>query len=188
MSIEYINRKAQKYYLHVGKTKTGKAKYYFATKSHGLLAETIPDGFEIFENPSGQVFLRKILRKLISDEELAVVERELGRIPCLRGSRVERKLRVLTVSVADRKEDLLHEFRSLAQWRGLNELPDRFWNYEPQLQFVLVDAKQRLFQARRYCYLGSIEDWIDIGERGAVTSLAKRYIKHLGRKSNFELF
>lgn len=82
------------------------------------------------------------------------------------GSRVERKLRVLTVSVADRKEDLLHEFRSLAQWRGLNELPDRFWNYEPQLQFVLVNAKQRLFQARRYCYLGSIEDWIDIGERG----------------------
>lgn len=31
MSIEYINRKGKKYYLHTGKTKKGNDKYFFST-------------------------------------------------------------------------------------------------------------------------------------------------------------
>lgn len=65
MQIEYINRKGQRYYLHVGKTKTGKPKYHFAMSAGDSLAEAIPDGFEIYENPNAQVYLRKALPKLI---------------------------------------------------------------------------------------------------------------------------
>ena len=134
--------------------------------------------------------LRKILPKLISDDELAVVERELARVARLKGSRVERKLRVLTVYVADRKADSMEEVWRLMPWRpGLTEeAAKKFWSYEAQLQFMLVNDETRLFQARRYCYRGRIDDWIDIGERGSVATLAKRYLKHLGQESYFELF
>ena len=74
MPIQYTNRRSQTYYLHQGTTKTGKPKYYFSMKSEGTLADKIPDGFEIYENPNAQVFLRKIQPKIITDEEVALVE------------------------------------------------------------------------------------------------------------------
>ena len=58
MAIEYINRKGDTYYLHERKTKTGKPKYHFSMKKDGELVESIPHGYEIYENPNAQVFLR----------------------------------------------------------------------------------------------------------------------------------
>ena len=40
----------------------------------GTLAASIPAGFEIYENPNAQVFLRRIPPKIITDEERQVVE------------------------------------------------------------------------------------------------------------------
>ena len=77
MPVEYINRKGQIYYLHQGTTKTGKPKYFFSMKQAAQQVDTIPEGFEIYENPNAQVFLRKIQPKLISDEEIAIVKRRL---------------------------------------------------------------------------------------------------------------
>ncbi len=34
------------------------------------------------------------------------------------------------------------------------------------LVFQLVDATRRTFQAQRYCFLGSVDDWIEIGKPG----------------------
>ncbi|KKM87650.1 hypothetical protein LCGC14_1266760 [marine sediment metagenome] len=56
MLVTYINRKEDIYYLHKGKTKTGKPKYFFSKKRNGDLVEKIPDGYEIYENPNAQVF------------------------------------------------------------------------------------------------------------------------------------
>lgn len=159
--------------------------------ARGPLADKIPDGFEIYESPKGQVSLRKILPKLIFDEELIFVERELARIARLKGSQVERKLKILTVYVADRKEDMVKELSAVMPWRwqaGRDSISERFWSYEAQLQFALVNEQKRQFQARRYCYLGRIDDWIDIGDRGPLPKLAKLYIKHLGQESYYELF
>ena len=52
MPITHTNAKGQTYYLHQGTTKTGKLKYHFSMQSEGTLVETIPAGFEIYENPN----------------------------------------------------------------------------------------------------------------------------------------
>ena len=46
-----MNKGKKTYYLHQGKTKTGKPKYYFSTKIKGDLVEEIPEGYEIYEHP-----------------------------------------------------------------------------------------------------------------------------------------
>ncbi len=74
MLVTYTNRKGDLYYLHVGKTKTGKNKYFFSKKKEGVLALEIPEGYE---NVNAQVFLRKIQPKIILDQEIAMVESEL---------------------------------------------------------------------------------------------------------------
>lgn len=57
--IQFTNRKNNIYYLHRGTTKSGKQKYYFSKNQDGILADAIPDGFEIYENLNAQVFLRR---------------------------------------------------------------------------------------------------------------------------------
>ena len=61
-------------------------------------------------------------------------------------------------------------------------------SYSPMLQFVLMDKAKREFEVRRYCFLGSIDDWIGIGKTGALPELVETYVQHLGEESYFELY
>ena len=72
-AVQHVNRKGDTYYLHQGRTKTGKPKYFFSKKSEGELCRQLPDGFEIYENPRGQVYCRRIQPKLITEQEIEVV-------------------------------------------------------------------------------------------------------------------
>ena len=81
MPAQHRNRKGQTYTLHQGKSKTGTPQYFFSMKTEGDLAEAIPEGYEIYENPNAQVFLRKIQPKLIRDSERAMVEKHLPESP-----------------------------------------------------------------------------------------------------------
>jgi hypothetical protein len=56
------------------------------------------------------------------------------------------------------------------------------------MRFILIDAKTRSFGAQRWCYRGSIDDWIDIGASGSLEQLAQRLIPTLGTDQFFELF
>jgi hypothetical protein len=51
-----------------------------------------------------------------------------------------------------------------------------------------MDAQRRTFQTQRYCFLGSVDDWIEIGQPGKLTQLVKKYVKHLGKESYLELW
>ena len=74
MPVTHVNRKRQTYFLHEGKTKTGKPKYFFSKDSEGNVLDAIPDGYEIYENPNAQVFLRKKMPQVITDEEIGAVQ------------------------------------------------------------------------------------------------------------------
>ena len=80
MPVTHVNHKRDTYYLHAGKTKTGKPRYWFSKTTEGDLVETIPQGYEVYENPDAQVFLRKIVPQLVTPDEIAVVERGLEAI------------------------------------------------------------------------------------------------------------
>ena len=41
------------------------------------------------------------------------------------------------------------------------------------MRFVLEDKKQRIFIAERFCFKGSIDDWIDIGGPDSLENLLK---------------
>ncbi|MFW9261313.1 hypothetical protein [Nostoc sp. CALU 546] len=60
-------------------------------------------------------------------------------------------------------------------------------SYSPMLRFVLIDREQRAFLTQRYCFLGRIDDWIEIGTLGNLQDLVENYVKHLGQESFFEL-
>ncbi len=79
MAVEYVNRKGHTTYLHKSRTKTGKPRYHFSMKKEGTLVDAIPEGYEIYEHPNGQVFLRRVRSKAITEDEVATVERAMER-------------------------------------------------------------------------------------------------------------
>ena len=70
----------------------------------------------------------------------------------------------------------------------LRVLEERHARYEPVLRFILLDPAQRRFGASRMCYLGSIDDWLELGRTGPVAELARALIPTLGTDQFFELW
>ncbi len=167
MPVTHVNRYRETHYLHVGRTKTGKPRYWFSTKADGDLVEAIPEGFEVYENPDARVYLHKKPPQIVTPAEIAVVEEGLKRFApdqhCL---------------VDVRKEDIIvyHSKRG-----GL---------YQKRLRFTLDDKKDRTFQVQRWCFKGSIDDWIDFwmsGSEGKLPVLVQTFCPHLGRDSFYDL-
>src|SRR2546428_7612152 len=99
--ITHTNAKEKTYYLHQGTTKTGKPKYYFAMQSEGPLAESMPPGYEIYENPNAQIFLRRIPPKLITDEERQVVEAGMRTYADVKDYKIDVKGKAIVIYTAD---------------------------------------------------------------------------------------
>jgi hypothetical protein len=193
VSITYTNAKGQTYFLHQGRTKTGKPTYYFSLKREGHLAESIPDGFEMYENPNAQVFLRRIPPQLITDEEQEIVVDGMRKYTSVRDYKIDVKGKVIVIYLADQDSDALDRiFRehasSLVDKARMMDVLRQQLHYSPMLQFILADEKRRSFWPQRYCFRGSIDGWIGIGLPDTLSNVVKTYAKHLGKASYFELW
>lgn len=193
VAVEYKNRSGKTYYLHIGKTKTGKSKYHFSLKQKGELADEIPEGYEIYEHPAnGRVFLRKELPRLITDLEKHIVEKELKKADPSKWYLVDIKGKEMTIFESNQDIDRLKAIfgprAPLNDPSFMDDILSIAVEYGPIMKFVLQDEKKRTFGVERYCFLGSIDDWIYIGGPGPLKKIAKEYVKHLGQDSFFELF
>jgi hypothetical protein len=185
MPVTYVNRKRDTYYLHAGKTKTGKPRYWFSTKADGDLVELIPQGYEVYENPDAQVFLRKIVAQLVTPAEIAVVKHGLERYAPGQNCLVDVQGDQIVVHHAERIALDLKRFGI-----ALTELPTFNQRYMKVMRFRLADEKNRTFRVQRWCFRGSIDRWIDLYEsrsEGKLSDLVKRFCPHIGQESFFEL-
>lgn len=165
MPITYTNRKGLTFYLCRGVTKTGKPRYFFAREPKGEPVEEIPEEFTISESVNGIVSLTKVRPMLILPAEVAAVEQAIRRHP------------------------KSYNYR-------MNVRPDQIEVYErvggseftPVLRFILLKGQERAFYVQRWCYLGSIDDWIDVGPMGSVEQLARKWIHRLGTDAFFEVY
>ena len=190
MSVTWKNRREDVYFLHEGRTKTGKPKYYFSRSDKGMIVDNIPDEYEVYENPNAQVFLRRKLVSLIKDEELDLVERGVRQYTDLKNFIVDRKERTMTVFLPDQDlEGLKAELQRFAfvSTEKLNDVLEKSLTYSPMLRFSLESEDQREFLVQRYCFVGSIDDWIYLESSSSLKDMVKKYCKHLGKESFFDL-
>lgn len=195
MPVTHTNRKGRTYYLCQGVTKTGKPRYYFAREPKGKPVDLIPEGYEISESVNGIVSLAKIRPIKVLPEEVTAVEAEVERHPRARNYRVSVKGDRITVHerVGTDPEKLslrLKGFGLMVSGQGdhLRELLDSRAQFSPVLRFILSDEAARTFRTERWCYLGSIDDWISVGPVGPVGRLARQWIPKLGTEALFEVY
>jgi len=126
---------------------------------------------------------------MIADDEIAIVEkgvREFARLPYYR---VDVKKDIISIFVPDQNAGRLSEaFPFSLNSRDVQGALAQAITFSAMLRFVLIDETKRLFMTQRYCFRGSIDDWIDIGGANTLSTLVKKYVVHLGQDSYFELF
>ena len=190
MPIEHTARTGKTYYLHVGLGKAGKPNYYFSRKADPPLAESVPSRFEIYENVGGQVFLRRKTPQLITAQELALVRKSLNRHAEEWRYKIEVKKNAIIIHEASDSTAALEEIAM--PWISKATIKQRAiesTHYMAVMRFVLVEQEKRLFLAERFCFRGSVDDWIDIGGPAQTLPVVlRKFVKHLGKESVFELF
>jgi hypothetical protein len=195
MPVTYTNRKGVAYYLCRGINKQGKAYYYFAREVKGEPVEEIPEGYKINESVNGLVSLAKDRPIEITPEEMAAMEAALARHPKARNYRVSAKGKQILIHerTGPDTDELVAHFGQLGLLMPggadrLREQEDRHAQFTPVLRLSLTDPERRIFRAERWCYLGSIDDWIDIGAPGPLAKLAGDLIPRLGTDRFFEIY
>jgi len=193
MAMEYVNRKGDTYYLQQGKTKTGKPRYYFGRKLKAAPADALPEGYEVYESPeNGQVYARKTVPTEISPMERRTVEEGVATLAGLKHAIVDVERNSLVVYLPGTDDEALEGLTDtlrlpqsvIAKLR--DELTRRAY-YQKMLRFDLVDADERLYVAQRWCFRGSIDDWIFLGGPAPLADLLDKFAKHLGKESFYEL-
>ena len=196
MPITYTNRKGFTYLLNKGMTKTGKLRYYFSREQKGEPVEEIPQGYQISESVNGIVSLVKMRPQLIRPEEATSVETALKRHPKTRNYRVAVKNNQIVIYErvgpdADLLAELFGEaglFISRRAKEQAEEFLDRSAQFTPVMRFILDDQETREYHAERWCYRGSIDDWIYAGHSGKIDQLAKKLAPKLGTDDFYELY
>ncbi len=60
MAVIHVNFKGDTYFLHQASVEDGAVQYYFSKDKSGVIVENIPDGYEFYEDPNGEVLIKEI--------------------------------------------------------------------------------------------------------------------------------
>ncbi len=188
--IEHINRRNKKFYLYQGTTKLGNPKYFFSSKPDGNPVDVIPDSYEIYENPNAQVFLRKIPPQIITPEEIEIVKSGVKKYAKIDYFMIDVKVKNIIIYMPDQNLEQLLEI--VSSYHGNNSLRAKnavafSLSYSPMMQFVLEDVQTREFTIERWCFRGSVDDWIPLSQSSNLKELVKNYVCHLGKDSFYDL-
>jgi hypothetical protein len=188
IALTYVNRMGDTYYLHEGKTKTGKPRLFFAKAiREGALAE-MPDGFEVSESINGVVSVKRKTPGAVSvpDEDVTVVQSAIGRHAHLRGYMVRAQGNAIVVFEPHPRPD---ELRGLFDRMGYLGQPDRFIEGRmKQAQYAPVMKFEREgdgYLVRRMTYRGE-GGWSWPLKQGKLVDLAKMVGK-IGTEAFYEL-
>lgn len=188
MTLRYTNHKGEIYYLHKGTGKKGGSQYSFSRKEAGTPVESIPNGYEIYEDPNGRVFLRKIVPKKITQEEVSIVENSIRQYSKLKDYKIDVKGKAITIYLPDQEiEDLRSCFDSLVfvNHTLLDKSLKNLLTYSPMMRFTLTGEKERKFQVERAEFLD--DNWFLLDGPSDLQKLTKKYCRHLGKDSFYDL-
>lgn len=185
----YTNRMGDTYFLHEGKTKTGKARYFVAkTPREGALS-TMPKGFEFSESINAVVSVRKIDSSAASvpKSDLALANTEMARHPHLRGHRIEVVKGEIVVFEPESGgfPNLPEHMAGLFAVRAKSLASQRV-RYSPVMKFV-QESGDCDYTVYRMTYRGD-GGWSYPLGCGALPKLLRRFLSHLGTEEFFELF
>jgi hypothetical protein len=191
----YTNRMGETYYLHEGKTKTGKVRYFVAKAIREGVLSVMPNGFEFSESINGVVSVRRtdLSAARIPETDLALARAEMAHHAHLRHHRVEVIKGEIVVFQpanaisADAEADRNRPFIVRPERRDTRgDRMRRRVRYAPVMKFVPF-SERGVYSVYRMTYRGD-GGWSWPLASGSLNRLLKRYLSDVGGDQFFELF
>ncbi|HEX7599974.1 MAG TPA: hypothetical protein VF316_00135 [Polyangiaceae bacterium] len=187
--VTHVNRMGDTYFLHEGKTKTGKPRYFFAKSVRdGALAE-MPPGLEVSESINGVVSVRRITAGAVAvpESDVKLVEAAVARHEHLAGYLV----RVVGSAMVDfEPHPRPAELRDIAErlgrvHRAASFIEERMKKaqYAPVLKF---EREGDVYVVHRMTYRGE-GGWSWPLMDGKLAALAKKVVSSIGTDAFYEL-
>jgi len=178
------------YFLHEGRTKTGKPRYFAAKKpGEGALA-TIPEGFEFSESINAVVSVRRADRSKakIPDTDIALARAELARHSHLCEHRIDVVKDEIVVFEPEGTGG--HWLEEELPWLlpssiHRNASMKRRTRYDPVMKFVPLQGRDG-YSVCRMTYRGD-GGWSWTLASGSLRELLGRFLRHVGTDGFFEL-
>jgi len=187
------NSRGKSYFIKSKKTKKGNTTYYVTKKEDETCLDEIPTGYEVFEKyDSGLMFIRKKKSSLFSLREINAIKKGLEKNKSIIDYRINLHGGELAIYTAEKEindtsfESLKDLFYTQSQKSHYKSIWKRF---EERMQIKIVQDKSgKYFEVKRYCYRGSVDDWITIGVESDIGVVGDKYLTHIGKDSYYELF
>ncbi len=165
MALSIENSSAKRYFIKSRTTKKGNTTYYMTTKEDATCLDEIPKGYEVFEKYDiGSLFIRKKIESLFTQPEIDKLRKHLD------------------------KNKSIYDYRIAIHGKEIAIYTAESTRFEERMKIKLFeDGLERNFEVERYCYRGSVDDWITIGSESDMDKIGSNYLIHLGRESYYEL-
>lgn len=188
--VTYTNRHGEPYYLHEGRTKTGKARYFVAKGVGDGALRAMPEGFEITESINGVVSVRRAdpSRAHAPVGDLEAVRAEVARHAHLRRCVVEERGGEIFINepeggVGEAALGAMAAAFFVSPERMREASTPRRPRYRPVMRFS-PDAAG-VYAVYRMTYRGQ-GGWHSLAA-GPLAAMAKRFVAHIGKESFFDL-
>ncbi len=184
----HTNRSGTTFYLHEGKTKTGKPRYYVAKTVGPGACAALPKGFEVSESINGVVSVRRksAMENAVPTTDVAKVETAIRSHPHLEGyvARAEGDA-IVIFEPQPRPEELRRMAQMYGSFRTEAFVTERLKRaqYTPVLKFEREGAS---YAVRRMTYRGK-GGWSWSLEAGELPALVKKFLPKVGTDDFFEL-
>lgn len=192
--LAYTSRLGERYFLHEGRTKTGKPKYFFAKTVREGALERMPVGWEVSESINGVVSVRRLPKgePRVPPEDVAFVESALAKREGLRWYRVRTDTSAIVVYEPYPTPEVVQASFQARTWRprGYSRRSEEQYvegkmrraQYSPVMKFELEGKRYTL---HRMTYRGH-GGWSYGIESGTLQKVVRQLGK-LGTEAFFEL-
>ncbi len=191
MAFTYQNRYLQTFYFKKVATHRGNFRYYTTLSLSSDCVDSLPKGFEVYEQPEfGHVYLRKKIRSHIREEEIGLVHQSLVGIPSIKQYIIDRHSKGFTIYTTDIDWEYLEENfpeKTEKYQDRPQQLLRKVQRYDARFLFTLEHEMLRIFSLHRRSYVGFRESWVLIEKSCPLADLLPRYCRFLGTDRFFRL-
>ncbi|GEM_PF-3781429 len=194
MAKEFKNSRDVAFYIKSKLTKKGNTTYFMTKKLDKECLDEEPQGFEVFEKPDSRtIFIRRRKPNKFGLKGVNTIKKELEKNKNVADFRIDvngDEVKVYTTDIEASRESIFDGGLSqlLNSKDKLDFFKKRFQRYEERMRIKLMEKKEeKEYLVYRYCYRGSVDDWIIIDAGEDLIEMAKN-LQLIGTEEYFERY
>lgn len=190
MAKTFKSRMGKAYYVKSRKTKKGNTTYFLTTKKDDSCLDILPKEYEVYENYSAQMlYIRKKKERGFSSKDIAIIQAELSKNDAIDGFELNINGNEITIYDLEDKTKQKPSLLAMIPKDRREIAKAYFMQYSENMRIKKITKKKEVeYHIMRFCYRGSIDDWIVIDAGDDLAALAKANLKLIGTEEFFETY